>query len=74
MPILAGQTLTADILNHLRPTSYFARASAAIAGAGTDTDTVGRYDAEWEVTIAASKKQSFPGDGCLTIVVLDDLG
>ena len=39
---------------------------------GTDTDTAGRYLAEFEVTIGG-KKQSFPNDRYIDVVVLKDL-
>lgn len=39
----------------------------------TDTDTVGLYRAEWEVT-SAGLKRTFPAKGYLYIEVWDDLG
>lgn len=38
MPILSGQVVTADDLNHLKPTPYLATSNADLAGAVTDTD------------------------------------
>lgn len=39
----------------------------------TDLDTVGEYKAEVEITWANGDKQTFPGDGYLTIIVVGDL-
>lgn len=39
----------------------------------TDTDTVGLYKAEWEVTWADATKQTFPSDDYLYVVVVADL-
>jgi hypothetical protein len=38
-----------------------------------DTDTPGTYDAEWEVTYSSGKKQTFPGDSYLTVIIVGDL-
>ncbi|MGQ0669342.1 MAG: hypothetical protein ACT4PO_06680 [Actinomycetota bacterium] len=40
---------------------------------GTDTDTDGRYRGEFEVTWASGKKQTFPSDGYVEIIVTEDL-
>lgn len=40
---------------------------------GTDTDTVGRYKAQWEVT-SDSRKRTFPPRGYLYIEIGKDLG
>lgn len=42
--------------------------------AGTDTDTAGSYQAEWEVTWSGSRKQTFPTKGFDTVVVYEDVG
>lgn len=39
-----------------------------------DTDTAGRYDAEFEVTFAGGAKQTFPNSEHLWIDVVKDLG
>ena len=41
MPILSGQVVTADDLNHLKPTTYQARASATLNGIVVNADVVG---------------------------------
>lgn len=41
--------------------------------AGTDTDTAGIYEAEWEVTIGG-KKQNFPNSNHLVVKIFDVLG
>lgn len=38
-----------------------------------DTDTPGDYRAEWQVTWAGGKVQTFPGDGYISITVLPKL-
>ena len=57
-------------------------AGAVVNGAGGvmkyewapgDTDTIGTFDAEFEVTYSDGKIESFPNDGHITIVVTDDL-
>lgn len=41
MPFLSGQVVTADDLNHLKPTSYLATATVDLVGSVTNTDVVG---------------------------------
>jgi hypothetical protein len=41
---------------------------------GTDTDTAGVYEAEWQATFAGSKPMTFPNDGHMVIRITDDLG
>lgn len=40
---------------------------------GTDTDTAGEYNAEWEVTFASTKPQTFPNSGHTTVTIVADL-
>lgn len=42
--------------------------------AGTDTDTVGDYDGEFEVTWPGSKLETFPNRGFIRISVYQDRG
>ncbi len=42
--------------------------------AGTDTDTAGLYDAEFEITTVASKKYTCPNSRHLEVNVFEDLG
>ena len=42
--------------------------------AAGDTDTVGTYKAEFEVTFADGRKQSFPNSGYLLVLVTQELG
>jgi hypothetical protein len=39
-----------------------------------DTDTVGRYEAEFQVTYSDNSVETFPNNSFLTIQVLDDIG
>ena len=39
---------------------------------GTDTDTAGNFEAEWQVTIGG-KKWSFPNTGYIPVVIRDDI-
>lgn len=41
--------------------------------AGTDTDTVGGYIAEWQITWPGAKTQTFPSDGYLSIEIMPDI-
>ena len=38
-----------------------------------DTDTVGEYEAEWVVTFASGKEQTFPSEGFNEFEVTEDL-
>lgn len=40
---------------------------------GTDTDTPGVYEQEWEVTFPDTTVATFPSDGWNSIVILEDL-
>lgn len=39
-----------------------------------DTDTAGSYNAEWEVTFADSRSETFPNNSNLVVKVTADLG
>ena len=39
-----------------------------------DTDTVGTFDQEWEITWPTSRPQTVPNHGYNTVVIEDDLG
>ena len=41
---------------------------------GGDTDTVGVYQAEYEVVFSSGDRQTFPEGGYLTVVINDDIG
>lgn len=41
MPILSGQVVTADDLNHLKPATYYAEATSNLAGVAADADIPG---------------------------------
>lgn len=41
---------------------------------GTDTDTVGDYDVEWEVTYSNGKVETVPNFGYADLRVVQDLG
>lgn len=41
MPLSSGQVVTADDLNHLKPATYGARATADLVGVVVDTDVTG---------------------------------
>lgn len=41
MPILSGQVVTADDLNHLKPATYHAAATGTLVGVATNTDIPG---------------------------------
>lgn len=38
-----------------------------------DTDTAGKYDAEFEVTFASGAKETYPADGFIEITIIEDL-
>lgn len=40
---------------------------------GTDTDTPGRYWAEFEVTFSDGRKQTFPNPGYLSVLITEQL-
>lgn len=39
----------------------------------TDTATIGKHQAEWEVTYSSGKKQTFPNVDYLQIIIGDDI-
>lgn len=42
--------------------------------AGTDTDTDGDFEEEWEVTFSSGKKQTFPYGMRNSVTIMKDLG
>ncbi len=50
-----------------------ASGSVKYAWAAADTDTAGRYRAEWQVTFADGRLETFPNAGYLEIAVVEDL-
>ena len=62
----AAAAIDGDQVNNKGKVSY--------TWAGTDTDTAGVYEAEWEVTFTGGKKQTFPNPEYLVIRITDDLG
>lgn len=47
--------------------------SVKYAWAASDTDTAGRYRAEWEVLFADGRRETFPNAGYLEIEIVEDL-
>lgn len=41
--------------------------------AAADTDTIGTYQAEFEVTYADASIESFPNDGYIAVQIVDDI-
>ena len=41
--------------------------------ASGDTDTVGRYEAEFEVTYSDGTIETFPNEGYVTVLITDDI-
>lgn len=40
---------------------------------GADTDTIGSYQAEFEVTYADASIETFPNDGYIRVEIIDDI-
>ena len=67
---------------NLIPHQAFSDHAIVDAGAGdvrytptaSDTDTVGGFFIEWEVTTAGGVVKTFPNDGYQTLTVVEDLG
>jgi hypothetical protein len=86
-PVDLTGTTVKFILRKVGATATKVNATAAIDGdqvnnkgkvsytwVGTDTDTAGVYEAEWQATFTGSKPMTFPNDGYNVIRITDDLG
>jgi hypothetical protein len=62
-----GSAATAD------PNQVVNKGKVSYAWSGTDTDTPGMYQGEFEATIN-SKRETFPSHGYIVITVVDDIG
>lgn len=61
-------------VNALATITAAATGAVAYTWTGTDTDTAGLYDGEFQVTWGSGKIETFPNDSYLKIKIYADLG
>lgn len=69
---LLGQT--AIVVNQSATLIDAANGIAQYNWVAADTDTIGSYQAEFEVTYANGTIETFPNDGYIRVEIIDDIG
>jgi len=74
MKKVGGTSAKVNATATVDPDQVTNKGKVSYAWVGTDTDTGGVYEAEWEVTFAGGKKQTFPNPEYLVVRITGDLG
>lgn len=70
--VISGLKVSANAVPNADQTNY--KGQVTYTWQGTDTDTTGKYQAEFEVVWASGKRETFPNDSYISVVILADLG